>query len=182
MQSILKGFRIIITRIRHQGLVTTFKWMYGRGIPKVTGVPMKSNSEITSTIFVGPQYKNSGLEWMKKHGINACVNMRIEFDDAEHGLAPEHYLYLPTIDDDAPTMEHLQEGIAFIQNVIDNGGKVYIHCKGGIGRAPSMAAAYFISTGMSLEEAETLIRKTRPFIRIMPPQYDILRELEAHYQ
>lgn len=182
MQSILKGIGIVVYRLRHQGIITTAKWIYGRGMPKLTGVPLKSNSEITPKIYVGPQYKKSALSWLSKQGIHACVNMRFEFDDALHGLALEQYLHLPTIDDDAPTLEQLQKGIDFITKIVQDGGKVYIHCKGGIGRAPTMAAAYFLSTGMSLDDAVALIEKRRPFIRIMPPQWERLRELETQFQ
>jgi protein-tyrosine phosphatase len=42
-----------------------------------------------------------------------------------------------------------------------------------------MAAAYFIARGMTLDEALALIKRARPFIRIMPPQMERLREFEA---
>ena len=45
--------------------------------------------------------------------------------------------------------------------------------------APTMAAAYFISRGYSLDDAVALIRETRPFIHIMPPQLEQLRRFEA---
>ena len=44
-------------------------------------------------------------------------------------------------------MAHLLEGTAFAERIVNAGGKVYIHCAGGIGRAPTMAAAYFMSQG-----------------------------------
>ncbi|MBI5960592.1 MAG: dual specificity protein phosphatase family protein, partial [Chloroflexi bacterium] len=106
------------------------------------------------------------------------VNLRTEFDDAAHGLSLAQYCHLPTVDDGAPTFDHLEKGVDFIRQVVDSGGKVYIHCAGGVGRAPTMAAAYFISRGLSLDEALKLIRKTRPFINIMPPQMDQLKQFE----
>jgi protein-tyrosine phosphatase len=104
--------------------------------------------------------------------------MRIEFDDDAHNLALQHYCHLPTIDDDAPSIEQLKQGVIFIEQLVANGEKVYIHCAGGIGRAPTLAAAYFISQGMSLQEAIALIKKTRPFINIMPPQMEQLVNYE----
>ena len=38
-------------------------------------------------------------------------------------------------------------GVCFIDAEINRGGKVYIHCAVGCGRAPTMTAAYLISTG-----------------------------------
>jgi protein-tyrosine phosphatase len=112
-------------------------------------------------------------------GINGSVNMRIEFDDAAHGLSLEHYCHLPTVDDHAPALDDLQQGVAFIHKVTADGGKVYIHCGGGIGRAPTMAAAYFISRGLKLDEAIGLIKKSRPFVRMMPAQMEQLRRFET---
>ncbi|MBI5292623.1 MAG: dual specificity protein phosphatase family protein, partial [Chloroflexi bacterium] len=44
------------------------------------------------------------------------------------------------------------------------GQGVYIHCGQGVGRAPTMAAAYLMSEGQSLRSAMDTIRQVRPFI------------------
>lgn len=174
-----KAWRIVATRVREQGVRVTLIWLVGRGLPKLTGIPLLRFSRITPQVFVGAQYGKRGKRYLERHGIVGDVNLRREFDDAAHGLALAEYCYLPTPDDEAISMEHLEEGIAFIKRVLADGGAVYIHCAGGIGRAPTMAAAYFIRQGMTLDEALALIRRTRPFIRIMPPQMARLREFEA---
>jgi predicted protein tyrosine phosphatase len=174
-----KGFSILNRRIQEQGLKTTLIWAYGRGVPKLTGVPLLQYSEVTPDLFIGAQYNQRGKQHLLNKGIEYDVNLRIEFDDAEHDLALPHYCYLPTIDDDAVSLEHLYQGIAFIKDAHQNGGKVYIHCAGGVGRAPTMGAAYLMSTGLSLDQALEKIRAVRPFISIMPPQMAQLRLLEA---
>jgi hypothetical protein len=173
-----KASSILVRRLRTQGVKTTLIWAYGRGWPKLTGVPVLRFSQITPTIYVGPQYQAKGKALLEKVGITGDVNMRVEFDDAEHNLALTEYCHLPTIDDDAPSLAHLDEGVAFIKRVVAKGGKVYIHCAGGIGRAPTMAAAYFISQGMQVDEALALIRRVRPFINITPPQLEQLHRFE----
>jgi len=178
-QPLSKAFSTLTNRLRKQGLWITLLWFYGRGLPYLSGIPMALNSRITPEIYVGPQYGKLGKRKLEAWGISGDVNMRLEFDDAVHGLALADYCYLPTIDDHAPTLEHLQEGAAFIERIVRGGGKVYIHCKGGIGRAPTMAAAYFISQGYDLEGAIRLIKQTRPFINIMPPQLVQLQRFEA---
>jgi len=175
----LKALRIVTNRLRTQGLRTTLAWLYGRGVPKLTGVPLLRFSQITPQVLVGGQYRGRGKRKLEALGITGVVNLRAESDDAARGLALAEYCYLPTVDDGAPTLEHLAEGAAFIGRVTRNGGKVYIHCAGGVGRAPTMAAAYFITQGMTLDEALALIRRTRPFIRIMPPQMAQLQRFEA---
>jgi protein-tyrosine phosphatase len=112
---------------------------------------------------------------MQARGITAVVNMRTEFDDRRAGIAPPRYLHLRVVDDQAPTVEQLHEGCAFIEDELAQGGVVYVHCGSGIGRAATMAAAHFISMGETEQGAWALIRKVRPFIRPTPPQ---LRQIE----
>ncbi len=170
---------IFVQRLRRDGLRISLLWLYGRGVPALTGAPMMRYSIIAPGVLVGPQHRQAGLRRLAEMGVRYCVNMRIEFDDAEHGLAPEHYCHLPTVDDEAPTLEQLRRGVEFVDGAVSAGGSVYIHCGGGVGRAPTMAAAYFISRGYTLDDAVALIRETRPFIHIMPPQMDQLRRFEA---
>ena len=116
---------------------------------------------------------------MKARGITSVVNMRIEFDDQDAGIAPERYLHLRVVDDQAPTLEQLQAGCAFMADELAQGGVVYVHCGSGIGRAATMAAAYLISTGMTEPESWALIRAARPFIRPTPPQLEQIRRYAA---
>jgi hypothetical protein len=182
IHKISKGFEVSQRRLLEQGLLTTMLWLYARGLPAVTGIPILKYSQVTPQLYVGPQYRAKGLLHLQRHGIHAVVNMRIEYDDSIWGLAPEQYCYLPTIDDDAPSFEHLDCGVAFINTVINSGGKVYIHCGAGVGRAPTMAAAYLISTGDTLDGALKAIRKVRPFIYIMSPQMERLQEYTVYHK
>jgi protein-tyrosine phosphatase len=179
LQTIEKGWQILSRRLHEQGLWVTLQWAFGRGVPKVTGVPMAYNSRVTPQIWVGPQFNARGKEYLQAQGVNGSVNLRVEFDDAAHGLDLPHYCYLPTVDDDCPSPEHFQKGVDFIRQVVREGGQVYIHCKAGVGRAPTMAAAYFIAEGMTVEEAVALIKRTRPFITITPPQMEALLRYAA---
>ncbi|MGD2057577.1 MAG: dual specificity protein phosphatase family protein [Anaerolineales bacterium] len=132
----------------------------------ILGSPLRRFSQVNPHLFVGGQYRPRGWKRMKRWGIDAVVNMRVEYDDEQAGIAPEHYLHLPTIDTTPPSIEQLEMGVQFIQAEIDHGHGVYIHCEAGVGRSIAMAAAYLIRVkGMSPIEAWSEIRKTRPFIR-----------------
>jgi protein-tyrosine phosphatase len=145
----------------------------------VTGSPILSYSRVTPELYVGPQFKMSGKRRLERAGIHYCVNMRVEFDDAEHGLDLANYCHLPTVDDTPPSMEDMDKGVAFITDAVGNGGKVYIHCSAGVGRAPTMAVAYLLSKGHTLDEAVSMIKRVRPFINIMAPQMELLLKIEA---
>lgn len=174
-----KGTAIVGSRLREQGVGTTVVWIYNRGFSYLSGVPLLRRSRITPYLFVGPQFNQRGRDVLKHAGINAVINMRIEFDDAAEDLLLEEYCHLPTVDDEAPSVEHIDQGVRFIRRVVAEGGKVYIHCAGGIGRAPTLAAAYLIAEGASLNAALEQIRRVRPYIRIMPPQMNLLQQLEV---
>jgi protein-tyrosine phosphatase len=165
-----KGLRILFFRLRHQGIGTTLQWLYDRGLPALTGVPVMRYSKVTPQIYVGPQIRIPGKRALMNDGIHTSVNMRIEFDDRSKGFDLPSHCHLPTVDDLAPSMEQLFQGVNFIQREVGAGGKVYIHCTGGIGRAPTMAAAYLISQGDSLEQALERIRTVRPFINLSDEQ------------
>ena len=184
LKLIAKGIRTVSDRIRTQGVRTTALWAYARGRPKITGVPPLKYSRVTDSIYVGPQHRANGKRALEHAGITHIINMRSEFDDESYGLTlgdgrSDNYCYLPTIDDDPISAEHIERGIAFIGSAIDGGGKVYIHCSAGVGRAPSMAAAFLISRGYGTEEALGLIRQARPFIKPTAMQIRALKLFEA---
>jgi protein-tyrosine phosphatase len=173
------GFLNFINRLQTQGLEVTLIWMYARGLPNLTGIPVMKYSRITPELYVGPQILQAGKRRLEALGVTGSINMQDEFDDRAHHLDFKDHCYLPTPNDYAPTLSQLEQGIHFIQQIKDRGGKVYIHCRGGIGRAPTMAAAYLMEQGATLEEAICMIKKSRPFIMIMPLQMQRLREFET---
>ncbi len=178
INALRKGTTIVRQRLQTQGVRTTLMWFLVRGTTFLTGIPTIRYTRMTPQIYVGPQYRARGMAKLANEGIRAGLNLRVEFDDAAYGLAMPHYCHLPTVDDTPPTLEHLYRGIEFIDQAVKAGEKVYIHCAGGIGRAPTMAAAYFISQGDDLVGALRRIQAVRPFIRIMPSQMEQLEKLE----
>ncbi len=143
----------------------------------LTGAPMVRYSQVTPQLIVAGQYQKRGWTVLQKRGVTASINMRSEFDDVEAGIAPTQHLRLIVEDNTPPTIDQLQRGVDFITHEIKNGGKVYIHCAAGIGRAPTMAAAYLVSTGLSPEQAWKQIKRVRPFIRPTPGQEAQINEL-----
>lgn len=177
--TILKFLRILKFRLFNQGPLISAMWMFNMIVRRLTGVDFKPYCEITPDLFVGGQFRKRGLPAMASWGISAVVSLRLEYDDRKAGIAPAHYLYLPTPDDGAPALNQLQEGTQFIQKEISSGGKVYIHCGAGVGRAATMAAAYLASTGLRVDEAWKKIRTVRPFIR---PSVQQVSQLERFVQ
>jgi protein-tyrosine phosphatase len=146
----------------------------------ISGAPFSRLSRVTPQLYVGGQHYKRGWRRMQRQGITAIVNMR----EAHHRHAnpPERYLHLPTNDNTPPSLDDLRQGAAFIAEEIARGGCVYIHCGVGVGRAPTMAAAYLITTGMSAQDAISAIQKVRPFIHPTPTQRAQLERFAAEFR
>ena len=174
-----KFFRLLRLRLLSQGIKATVLWMANVFNRKLIDRPIRSQCQVTELLFVGPQFKQRGWRQLQAWGISGVVNLRREFDDRSLGVDIPHYLHLPITDDDPPTMEDLQQGVAFIKHEIESGGKVYIHCGAGVGRAPTMAAAYLISQGDTPAQAIDRIRAVRSFIRLTRVQREQLQRYHA---
>ncbi len=110
-------------------------------------------------------------------GVTLDVSMEGERVDRPQGI--DYYLWLPTRDHTAPSMRKLAMGVTAMREAITADEKIYVHCKNGHGRAPTMVAAYFIKErGMTVEEAIAYIKKKRPEIHIEPSQQKRLQQWE----
>jgi dual specificity MAP kinase phosphatase len=146
------------------------------------GIPTLKRSQITANLFLGSQYSLVGLQKLKALGITAIINMRMNPVYKESQYEGFKYLHLPTLDNTPPPLDILIKGADFADKEIKNGGKVYIHCRQGLGRGPTMAIAYLISTGLTFDDAFTLVKKVRTFINPRPGQIERLKELQHYYQ
>lgn len=145
----------------------------------ITGVPGAHRSEVTPYLYIGGQFFEHGLDNLQDWGITGVINMREEkaplpFSQVEWLKT----LHLPTPDHHAPAMRDFEKGVAFINEQRQKNGKVYIHCRAGEGRAPSMAAAYLMSEGLSFDDALLLIKSARPFVSLSFDQIIRLHEWE----
>jgi predicted protein tyrosine phosphatase len=177
--NLIRGLRILWMRLIRQGPWVTALWAADHAVRITTGAPIRRVSYIAPHLHVGGQYRRRGWARLTARGVVAVVNMRVEFDDNDAGIAPSHYLYLPTPDDEAPTLEQLHAGVDFIGERVARGEGVYIHCGSGVGRAPTVAAAYLISTGLTPDQAWARIRATRPFIRPTAVQVELIERFAA---
>ncbi len=141
--------------------------------------PTFEYSKITDQIYIGTNACctiHFKMELLNK-GVKADISMEAERLDAAQGA--QYFLWLPTRDHTAPTMKKLRVGTHALRELIDVGEKVYVHCRNGHGRAPSLVAAYFILKGMSTDEAIATIKKKRRSIHIEPVQKRRLEEFET---
>lgn len=146
----------------------------------LTGVPRSKRSMILPEVYLGGQYGQQAIKKFKEWGITCVVNMRIHSIHTDVKSIPLKILHLPTPDYYAPTLKQLERGVQFIKDEVEGGGKVYIHCRQGEGRGPTMAIAYLIATGLTLEHAYQLVKKVRTFINPTHHQLLALKQFEKN--
>ena len=62
------------------------------------------------------------------------------------------------------------------------GKRVLIHCKGGIGRAATMAVAWYMSEGLSAQQALERLQQRRPIVSRRVLGYSVISALAQHLQ
>jgi protein-tyrosine phosphatase len=136
-------------------------------------------SQIDPLLFVGGQFLPEQWPLVRALGVRAVLSLQAEREDHFAGEPPDRALRLLVPDFDAPTIEQLAEGVAFIAAAHSEQLPVFVHCHAGVGRAPIMAAAYLVAhRQLGHREALAHLREARPIIGPNPVQVRILREFE----
>ena len=139
-------------------------------------------SQITDQIFIGSDLCKGGVclihgEEFKKLGVSVELNLSAENNELPPKEGLTSYTWLPVVDGYAPTQEQLAMGTCLIDTVINAGKKVFIHCRNGHARSPSLVAAYLAKyKGHKVTEAIEVIKQKRPEIHIEEAQIKALEE------
>lgn len=138
-------------------------------------------SRITTRIFLGTNAccrRHFDLKLLRR-GITADISLEEERIDAPRGV--DYFLWLPTKDHTAPTQKDLELGSQVIDWCLRHRERVYIHCKNGHGRSPTLLAAYLIRyQGRSVHRAIAAIKRRRPEIHLEPKQQNALMAFARH--
>ncbi len=144
-------------------------------------------SQITDNIFIGSDLCNGmscqvhGPEF-EKLGILVEINLSVEKKEVPpDGI--DIYSWIPVADKHGPTQDQLYIGTAVINEAVMRDKKVYVHCKNGHGRSPTMVAAYLIRYhGKKVDEAVSMILHNRNEVHLEFDQREALGKFEETIQ
>lgn len=114
------------------------------------------------------------LEQFKAAGADAVITLMPESEMASNEVtnlaelcaeAGLRWFHLPIADDHPPEADFAaawQAQRAAVHQLLDSGGRIAIHCKGGSGRTGLMAAQILVERGRSKGEATAAVKALRP--------------------
>lgn len=125
---------------------------------------------IDETVILGALPMWWHFDQLSALGVRRVVNMIDEFGGhltqmGEIERRKWRELYLPTPDYVQPTLDDLTRAVDFIDEAASRQESVYVHCKAGKGRAPTVVVAYLMRKhNMSPRQAQDYIVARRPQI------------------
>lgn len=124
-------------------------------------------SEILPNLWLGPMDLTYDSEFLQESRITHVVSVFEHYHRTPIMMKLQiQSLCIELCDtDDAPIYDSFQKACAFIDEALQNGNAIYVHCLAGISRSPTIVAAYLIqSHGMTVEEALNHICERRSII------------------
>jgi protein tyrosine phosphatase (PTP) superfamily phosphohydrolase (DUF442 family) len=136
----------------------------------------RSINQVDANIYIGGHLAARNFKTIKKHGITRIVKLLDDDDNYRHpGVLYAVFSSLddPCYDISADAFSALQ----FINEGIENGDKILVHCRSGISRSSTVVLLYLMmSRGYTLKDALTILRNARPFIR---PNFGFMQYLQS---
>jgi atypical dual specificity phosphatase len=124
------------------------------------------------------RYRSIGedLAFLRDQGIQVIISLletTLNLQDyLRESFEPHHF---PVEDFTAPTIAQVTEACRTIEEALDQGKKVLVHCNAGIGRTGALLACFLVHRGVKPSEAVAEVRGKRPMSLETREQVDMVR-------
>lgn len=110
------------------------------------------------------------------HKENIAADISLEENRIDVPFGVKFYVWMPVKNHTPPSPEQLEFGAAALQTLVAMKKNVYVHCKNGHGRAPTLVAAYLVrAKAMEPGKAETFLKTRRPSVHLNQSQQEALK-------
>jgi protein-tyrosine phosphatase len=164
---------------------------YGLGGGAVRPSPPRLD-RVLARLYVGEYPNIADVEWLRDaHRVTAVVCLQDDADLASkrvrladlrtaYDAAGVAFVHLPVADGDAEALAiRLPAIVEAVATRIDAGDVVYLHCNGGMNRAPTAAIAYLhVRHGLPVAAALEFVKRRRtcvPYVRALELAYGAAR-------
>lgn len=142
-------------------------------------------SQITNSLYIGSRpEESSDYTYIVNLGVQLVVDLTagigydFKDDESEWESKLIKYINVPIVDMCPPDDENIEKLKQMVFPMINSGFVTYLHCRGGKGRAPTVAIFYLmVEENMSFDEASSLVRNAHDATYLNWEQYDFLRRL-----
>lgn len=122
---------------------------------------------IDEKVIVGAYPFASDVPAMHDQGVRAVVNTCEEYSgpQKEYAKFGIEQLHIPTTDFTHPRLEDVARAVEFVQDHVEAGDSVYIHCKAGRARSATVAICWLMKyRGLSMQAGQAKLLNARPHI------------------
>ncbi|KAI0268084.1 protein-tyrosine phosphatase-like protein [Gloeopeniophorella convolvens] len=128
---------------------------------------------IDGRLYIGNLSAAKSVDLRRQFGITHTLSVCPDCPSQ----GPNHFI-IPVQDSEYDDiLIHLPQACRFIQNALDAGGRVLVHCLMGISRSATVVAAYLMSTRrISPHKALSIIKRARPQVL---PNYGFIKQLNT---
>ncbi len=101
-----------------------------------------------------------GVAWLPAAGVTHVVDLTAAGEPLDrYDAAPVRRLHHPITDFGVPSLDGMAAVQADVDAALAAGGRVYLHCRAGIGRTGTVAACLLVSQGLTADDALALLAR-----------------------
>lgn len=118
-------------------------------------------------VIVGAYPFAGDIDALHQAGVRAVVNTCEEYEGPiqEYERLGLVQLRIPTTDFTPPSLADISRAVEFVQEHVEQGETVYVHCKAGRARSATVALCWLMKyRGLTAEQAQAKLLAARPHI------------------
>lgn len=122
-------------------------------------------SRITDYLTIGAQPSGPALHYLKESGFKHVIDLNADPKEADEALRVGISYHPAEVRDNDSIQVWLSKfdlAVRIIRRASENAEPVYLHCTYGKGRSPTMAMAYLVTRGHTVEQAIAVVKSKHP--------------------